>query len=94
MDTLTRVLQRSARRAGLPAGRNEQGITPHSLRRTCAVYLDRAGVRLATQAAWLGHAPPGGITGRYQTPTEADLIEAAAALDRVAIPGWAMAVAT
>lgn len=89
-DTLGDAFERIARRAGLPTGRAEDGVTPHSLRKTCGLYLDRHVKRPAVTSAWLGHAPPKdfGVTNKYIKPTDEDLRVAAEALDRVVIPDW------
>jgi len=58
-----------------------EGVTPHTLRHTCAKALLDSGVDLVTVAKVLGHDSLE-TTKRYLTPTAADLQEAVRRLER------------
>jgi integrase/recombinase XerD len=57
-------------------------VSPHTLRRTCAMHLLQSGVDLAVIALWLGHTDPA-TTHQY---LEADLATKEAALQRLTAP--------
>jgi hypothetical protein len=73
------VKSTSARMPGLA----EKGVSPHSIRHTCATHLLRAGVDINTIRAWLGHVSLD-TTNIY---AEADLEMKAAALAHCEVTG-------
>jgi integrase/recombinase XerD len=77
------VKSTSARMPGLA----EKGVSPHSIRHTCATHLLRAGVDINTIRAWLGHVSLD-TTNIY---AEADLEMKAAALAHCEVKGTSTA---
>lgn len=61
--------------------RDDDQVTPHTLRHTCATRLVKAGIPLYTVSKWLGHSSIR-TTERYAHLSVSDLSAAAAALER------------
>ena len=78
-DRLDRAVSKAAQRC--PTLHN-RGISPHTIRHTCAMHLLQSGVDLAVIALWLGDADPA-TTHQY---LEADLATKEAALRRLDSP--------
>ena len=57
-----------------------EDFTPHDLRRTAATWAAKAGAPVEHIAKWLGHAPPGGITGSVYALVDLDQARTAAQL--------------